>query len=213
MWQQLLAMVRLTDWMGSELHINLISCAADSHVPRAENSIRFAKERLRSIQCETPFKKYPKRLTIEMTKRATVLINSFRRKSGVHSVMSSRQIIFGKKLKTPMCKMGELVLAYDVLSNNKASKPRAFYALYIGPNDGNTGHSVFKLSSKKMIITPICKPIPMPDNVIEVVNQMEEDDGSPDGIVFCNIHKESTVNDMYGDVNSQDSSSCASDKS
>ena len=42
---------------------------------------------------------------------------------------------------------------------------------------------------------------------------MEEDDGSLDGIVFRNIHKESTVDDMYGDVNSQDNGSCASDKS
>ena len=168
----------------NELHINLTTCAADSHVPRAENAIRFVKERLRSIQCETPFKNYPKRLTIEMTKRATVLINSFRRKSGVHSVMSPRQIIFGKKFKIPLCKMGELMLTYDVLSNNKTSKPRAFYALYIGPNDGGTGHSVFKLEAKKMIIIPRCKLIPMPDDVIEVANQMGEDDGSLEGIVF-----------------------------
>ena len=41
--------------------------------------------------------------------------------------------------------MGELVLAYDVKSDNKTSKPRAFYALYIGPNDRGISHSVFKL--------------------------------------------------------------------
>ena len=80
--------------------------------------------------------------------------------------------------------MGELVLAYDVKSNNKTSKPRAFYALYIGPNDGGTGDSVFKLSTKTMIMTPRCKPIPIPDDVISVVNQMGVDDGSPKGIVF-----------------------------
>ena len=77
------------------------------------------KERLRSIQFKTLFKKYPKRLTIEMTKRATVLINSFRRKLGVHAVISLRQIIFGKKFKTPLCKMGELALAYDVKWDSK----------------------------------------------------------------------------------------------
>ena len=55
--------------------------------------------------------------------------------------------------------MGELVLAYDVKSNNKTSKPRAFYALYIGPNNAGTGHSVFKLAKKNMIVTPRCKPI------------------------------------------------------
>ena len=126
----------LTDWMRSELHIGLVTCAADSNASRAENAIRFVKERLRSIKCETLFRKYPKRLTVEMTKRATVLINSFRRKSGVHSVVSPRQRIFGKEFNTPLCKMGELVLAYNILSSNKTSKPRAFYALYIGLNDG-----------------------------------------------------------------------------
>ena len=45
----------LKDWMRSELHIDLDSCAADSYVPRAENVIRFVKERLKSIQDETPF--------------------------------------------------------------------------------------------------------------------------------------------------------------
>ena len=68
----------LKDWMRGNLHINLDTCVADSHVPRAENAIRFVKERLRSIQCETLFNKHPKRLTIEMTKHVTILINSFR---------------------------------------------------------------------------------------------------------------------------------------
>ena len=104
----------LKDWMRSELHIDLDICAADLHVPRAENAIRFVKERLRSIQYETPFIKYPKRLTIKMIKRATMLINSFRRKSSLHLVMSSRQMIFRKEFKTLLCKISELVLAYDI---------------------------------------------------------------------------------------------------
>ena len=160
----------LKDWMRSELQINLDTCAPNSHVPRAENAIRFVKERLRSIQCETPFEKYPKRLTIEMTKRVTILINSFRRKSEVHPLMSPRQILSGKKCKTPLCKMGEFLLAYDVKSNNRTSKPRAFHVLCIGPNDAGTGHSVFKLATKNMIVTPRCKPIPMPNDVIQVIN-------------------------------------------
>ena len=54
----------LKDWMRGELHIDLDAYRVDSHVARAENTIRFVKKRLRSIQCETPFNKYPKRLTI-----------------------------------------------------------------------------------------------------------------------------------------------------
>ena len=133
----------LTDWARIELHVDLVTCAADSHVPRAENAIQFVKERVRLVQSETPFNQYPKRFTIELMKRVVVLINLFRRKSGVHPVMSPRQILFGKKFKTPLCKIGELVMAYDVTADNKTTTPRAFYALYIGPNDGGTGHHVF----------------------------------------------------------------------
>lgn len=85
--------------------------------------------------------------------------------------------------------------------------------MYIGPNDRGTGYSVFKLSTKSMIVTPRYKPIPMPDNAIEVLNQIGENDGSLDGIVFHNIHKESTVEDIYRDTGSQDNSRCASNKS
>ena len=53
----------------------------------------------------------------------------------------------------------------------------------------------------------------MPDNVIKVVNQMGKDEGMLDGIVFCNILKNSNLDDMYGDVDSQDDSSCAFNKS
>ena len=54
-----------------------------------------------------------------------------------------------------------------------------------------------------MIVTPRCRPVPMPDDVIEVVTQMGEDDGSPDRKVFSNIHKDAT----------QDDNSCTSDNS
>ena len=45
----------LTYWRRTGLHINLTTCAVDSHAPKAENAIRFLKKRLRSVQYETPF--------------------------------------------------------------------------------------------------------------------------------------------------------------
>ena len=57
-------------------------------------------------------------------KRVVVLINSFRRKSGVHPVMSPRQILFGKKFKTPLCQIGELVTTYDVTASNKTTSAK-----------------------------------------------------------------------------------------
>ena len=103
-------------------------------------------------------------------------------------------------------------MAYNVRANNKTSRRRALYALYIGPNDDSAGYSVLKLSTKKMIIALKCKPVPMPDNVIDTVNKKGEQEGMPNKIHFCNIHKESTVDDLYGDIDSQDDSSCVSDE-
>ena len=61
-----------------------------------------------------------------------------------------------------------------------------------------------------MIIAQRCKPIPMSNNVIKVINQMGEDDGILNGIGFCNILKESILDNVYGDVNSQDDSTSLS---
>ena len=99
-------------------------------------------------------RKYPKRLIIEIVKQVTVLINSFRSKSGVHPVMSPRQLLLSRKFKTPLYKIGELVVAYNVTASNKIVHPRAFFSLYIGPNDSGSGHIVFKLSTKQLVTTP-----------------------------------------------------------
>ena len=96
----------IKEWMKKELKIVLTTCDSDSHVPRAENTIKFVKEQVRCVQSEMPFKKLPRRLTIEMVRWLVVLINSFHRKSGVHPVMSPCQILFGRKFKTPMCNWG-----------------------------------------------------------------------------------------------------------
>ena len=94
------AFAPLKEWMLEELDIVLTTCDSDSHVPRVENAIKFVKERVRCVQSEVPFRKLPRRFIIELVKRIVVLINSFARKSGVHSVMSPRQIMFGRKFIT-----------------------------------------------------------------------------------------------------------------
>ena len=134
---------------------------------------------------------------IEMVKRVTVLINLFRRKSGVHPVMSPRQLMFGKKFKTPLCKICKLVMACNVTASNKTTHPRAFFALYIGPSDSGTSHIVFKLAIKRLVTTPKCKSKPMAEDIVTLVNEMGEREGMPGGIQFQNIHYESTLSDLY----------------
>ena len=119
--------------------------------------------------------------------------------------------MFGKEFTTLLCKIGELVMAYDVTTNNKTTIPRTFYALYIGPNNSGTGHQVFKLLLKRSVTTPKCKPVPMPDNIIQVVNDMGIQEGMPSGIGFRNIHHESTLSDLFADKDLYDDNSNTSD--
>ena len=52
----------------------------------------------------------------------------------------------------------------------------------------------------------------MPDNMVEVVNKIGKGEGMLDRIHFSNIYKEQTLDDLYKDVDSQNDSSCASNK-
>ena len=125
--------------------------------------------------------------------------------------MSPRQILFGRKFKTPLCKIGELVMTYDVTAKNKTRISRALYAFYIGPNDNGTGHQVFELLLKHIVTTPKCKHVPMPDNLTQVVNDMGKQEGMPNRIQFCNIHHKSTLADLFADHDLHNDNSCASD--
>ena len=100
--------------------------------------------------------------------------------------MSPRQILFGKKFKTPLCKIGELVMVYNVTASNKTTHPRALYTLYIGLNDSGTGHVAFKPSTKQLVTTLQCKPVPTPEDIVQAVNEMGRQEGIPDRIRFRN---------------------------
>ena len=67
----------MIDWIKQELHVDLSTCTADLHVLSTNNAVSFVNKRVRCIQSESQFTTYSKRLTIEMVKRVTVLMNSF----------------------------------------------------------------------------------------------------------------------------------------
>ena len=80
-----------------------------------------------------------------------------------------------------MCKIGKLVISYNVTGNNKTASPRAYYALYIGLSDSGTGHLVFKLTTKKVVTTPKYKPKPIIEDVITIVDEVGRKEGMPKG--------------------------------
>ena len=48
---------------------------------------------------------------------------------------------------------GDIVMAYDSNTKNSTLYPRTFYALYIGPNNNDIDHLIFKLSTKQILTT------------------------------------------------------------
>ena len=141
----------LKDWTMNTHQVQLTVCGADGHVPLAENAIKFIKERVRCMQCNMPFKRLPRAITIEMASRATTLINSFNRKGNVHPVLSPREIVTGRRFITPICHFGDLVMAYNTKASNDTGTQRAVYSLYIRPNDAGTAHYVYNMTTKRVI--------------------------------------------------------------
>ena len=111
--------------------------------------------------------------------------------------MSPRQIMYRRKFIPPLCKIGELVLAYDTYGTNDTGQPRAFYGLYIASNENGTGHRVIKIKTKRLVTSPKCKLIPMPEDVIDVINTLGEQEGVPDGVQFLDVHGKATLMELY----------------
>ena len=175
--------------------ISLETCDTNAHVPTIERTNRFLKERIWCIRSQILFACIPKRLTIELVYRATILINLIPRKGGVYDAMSARELVLGKKLQIPKCQVGEFLIGHQYSTNN-TEKPRGFDALYLGPNDNRTGHSVFKISSKRVVSVPRCTPTPTADTVITTITELGRGEIERDGLQFSNIHEDVTLDNF-----------------
>ena len=113
-------------------------------------------------------------------------------KYGVHSIIWPRQILFGTKFKTKLCKIGERVMAYNVTVNNKTARQKEFYALYIKLSNSGTCHIIFKLSTKNVGTTPKCKPKLMAEDIITIIDVIGRKEAIPDKIQFQSMHCNST---------------------
>ena len=157
-----------------------------------------------------PFKKIPKRFLIETVYSIVTLINSLPRKGGVHKIISPREIIKGIRLKCPKHRCGEYVQAH-VPGDNTIEKERTEDALYLRPDDNQKGYIVFKLNTKQPISVGRVTPIPMPQDIIDRVNDMGAAEKQPNGLVFGDRLGDVTILDI--DENEIDEDDNASDDS
>ena len=162
----------------SEQGITLLCCDTNSHVPFINRGIRFVKERVRCVRSMLPkeIKRIPTRLMRELVVSIVKMINSIRRKGGVHPVMSPRQIITGRRMVLPPYPPGLCVYTVKGNITNSIDKMRTFAALYLRPNDEGGGHFVSNIntmqrSSACRVVGLNKKPIPFDDLVIETINR------------------------------------------
>jgi hypothetical protein len=189
-------------------NITLTTCDADRHVETVERQIRFLKERIRSVRMMMPYKKIPKRFTIEMVHRVTMLINSLPKQNGIHSILSPREIVTGKKFRCPSIKIGQYVQGLTGGSNN-TEQERSIDSLYIGRADNGSGHVVFKLNTKQPVSVNRVTIIPTTDAIIKTVNDMAEQEQQPEGIEFSDMNGGITLQDFAEGVGDDDDSNAS----
>jgi hypothetical protein len=157
-----------------------------------------------------PYKKIPKRFTIEMVHKVTMLINSLPKQNGIHSVLSAREIVTGKKFRCPSIKIGQYVQGHTGGSNS-TDQERSVNALYIGRADNGSGHTVFKLNTKQPVSVNRFTVIPTSEATIKTVNNIGEHESQPEGIGFSDLNGRITLQDFADNDNDDDSNASDED--
>jgi hypothetical protein len=191
-------------------HVTLSTCDADRHVETVERQIRFLKERIRAVRLMMPYKKIPKRFTIEMVHKVTMLINSLPKQNGIHYVLSPREIGTGKKFRCPSIKIGQYVQGHTGGSNS-TKQERSVDALYIGCADNGSGHVVFKLNMKQPVSVNPVTVIPTSEATMNTVNDIGEQESQPEGIEFSDLNGRITLQDFADNGNDEDSNASDED--
>ena len=106
-------------------------------------------------------------------------MNSILKQNGIHQVLLPREIVTGKKFRCPTIKIGQYVQGHTG-STNEVEDYRTIDSLYLGRTGGGNGHFAFKLDTQKMVTVPIVAVIPTPDNIINFLNKIGNDQSQPE---------------------------------
>ena len=71
---------------------------------------------------------------------------------------------------------GELVIAYNTKTGNNILPARVFYALYMESNDNGNDHLIYKLSTDQILVTMKYQSVPVPKNLIKMMNKTDSSD-------------------------------------
>jgi hypothetical protein len=171
--------------------INLAS--ANEHVPEIERIIRIVKERCRSTRHSLPFETIPKLMTIHIVLNVlnvVKLLNFFPTKGGVSDTLSPKTIMSGETLdfkKHLSLQIGQYCQVHEEDTPRNSQVTRTKWAISLGPS-GNLqgGFKFMALNSGRKIVRRSWDVIPMPDVVINCVNELGKD--QPSLITFTDLN-------------------------
>ena len=168
--------------------IVLNTTAANEHVPKIERQIRVIKERVRATRHTLPFKMIPLIMLIDLIYYSILWINAFPPKGGVSTTLSPRNIMTGIQFdynKHCQLPFGSYVQAHEEPNPTNTQAARTVGAICLGPTGNIQGSYKFlNLRTGKRITRRRWTPLPMPQEVIDRVNQLGKADAQPELLTF-----------------------------
>jgi hypothetical protein len=168
--------------------VNLAS--ANENVPEIERRIRVVKERCRATRHSLQFERIPKLMTIHIVFNVVKQLNFFSTKGGVSDTLSPKTSMSGETLdfkKHLSLQIGQYCQVHEEDTPRNSQVARTKGAIYFGPS-GNLqgGFKFMALNSGKKIVQRSWDVIPMPDVVINRVNELGKD--QPSLMTFTDHH-------------------------
>lgn len=180
--------------LEEHLDVPINVAAAREHVPGVEREIRTIKERGRALLSTSPFKKFPRRIIIELVYYIVLWLNASPAKSSISNEYSPREIISGQKPDYKRdCKVDffSYCEVHDEPSPTNSMKPRTRPCIALGPTANLQGSYKFlDLETGKKLKKRSWTELPMPDSVISQVEAMAEKEKRDGRWSVTNRHKQ-----------------------
>lgn len=150
-----------------------------AHVPEVERAIRVIKERVRAFVTTLPYK-LPIIVLIHVVYYQVTMINHFPKTSSVDPDISPKMLLTGVKIdykRDCQLKLGEYVQVHDEDMITNTMKERTLGAICLGPVGNAQGsYNFLSLKTWRVIKRKTWVSVPMPQHVIELLNQKAKED-------------------------------------
>ena len=176
--------------LSDEIVIN--TCSKNEHVGEIEAKLKDVKNRCRSIIASLPFSVLPNAIVTALVHHAVMMMNAFPASQGVSQQYSPRELVlrwqlsFQKHCQAPF---GSYCTVYHDPDVTNDMTERCFEGINLGPTGNMQGtHKFLCLSSGNVLKRRQFKERPMPDSVINLINDMGTKQKQEGRLRFHNRH-------------------------